>query len=803
MSIQVSDSQIRNEFDLYSTNFLYGNAGDRTTHQIDLEISTYALASIDFPITFAPTDGYIENDHVISELDIFAEFEVGDTIMVTYAGGGNNGAHTITHKISDSDIRISGIGTTNTHTGTLIVNTTPIKAIELYYNFVENDIENDFISAIDGSVCKYSAPLKLSTDTSTTAMIPSAPMGWDIATNISITGNGIGTGTSGNEYISRYTISITTFITPFMLANQTKPPIYFKNSKCLKNIYKLKAFYDYQNPNRVIEDVFDTALGNTGWFGENLNSGISNYSTSNLIFKRADNTVIPSLELNTTLQQFQFDLDSITPTFSGTGSVVQVGMFKVCGDESEYRGTTNRLRENFVFDWLKSTTTILTPPAITGAFGILKNVTINYVNPNKVQIIGNIQFQNYQLNIYKLSDVPTFSLYCGTQNKLLITPYTDRENSLVCEQEFYTDNTDPNLLVTTIKFLKHYENNTDTEGSATINTFPEDEVVARTLFYIDKLGRSADAIKINTIGCNIIAKNSVTLEQFNLETYQYNISGASVVNGNQFTDMKINTPLQIPTGEIRKYIGIKRRVDLDTVDRFYYEFTYPFLMRWEYFKELQGVNGVFFDSAEPFNGFNNFWHRYTTEPNWNIYFEFESFVNKNGNVLKYNSESAIVTNDWDSNTNFVTNDIRTYDIDTNVQLVSGIQGFIQGYKTTKVIAQFNKVVGAVDLPNTVAVIRIEPFEQGGRDISQRISSSNVRGGYEILIDSNSIGTTSLYSSGQTIYAECLIDNDKLPNNTQFKISSRVYEKLLSSSKNFEFGDPFNFEFGDPYQFEFQ
>lgn len=808
MSIIISSKVQRNYFDGFENSWLLANVGDRIVQQIQFSVGTFAIASTDDTIFFGPTDGYLEPDHLVSKIDAFAEFEVGDTVVVSRTAGSPFNA-TITHKISDSDIRLSTLnGITGESTAALIFNTTPIKAIEFLYNFVENDVDNDFISAVDGNITKYNAPIKLSNDTSTTIMIPQGSQSWNIGT-AQIIGTGVFTN-GGVEYYSRYSISITTFVTEFMIASQLADinarvkPNKFKNAKCLKNIFRINAYYDYQNPNRVITRTENDTLGNSGWFGENFNGGGTNYTSSNLVFKKADNTVIPSLELNNSVQKFSFDIDSVTPTFSSTASVIQVGMFKLMNAESEHKNTGFPMAQNYAFDWLYGATTILTPPLIQGIYGnALRNVTINYVNANKVNVSGTIQFNGNSITAYNLSDVPQFALYCGAQDKLLFSPFTDRQNVLVCTKEFYTDNTDPNLLVPTTKFLKHYENDLVTDGAVLINTFPEDEVVASTIFYVDKAGRTADAIKIKTIGCKIKAKNSITNEEFTLQNYSYNISGASLVNGNQFIDVQINTPLHIPANEIRKYIKIKRRVDLDTATKFYYEFNYPFLMRWEYFKELQGVNGAFFDTTKPFNGFNHFWHRYTTQPNWNVYFEFNSTVVKNFNNLTFKSSHLIETNDWNSNTNFVANEVATYDKDTNAQLINGSQKFIEGYKQTKVIASFNKIIGTVDLTKTFVVVRIEVYEVGGIDGSTRISTIQPKDLDTIFISPNSNGTALLYNSSNTIYAECLIDNEKLPNNTRFKISARVYEKPIRIGKQFEFGDFVDFENGDAYNFEFQ
>ena len=796
MSIRIINRFYINDHDLSNPKWLLNNIGDKVECRLDFEVSTYALASTDNPIIFAPTNGYLENDHVVSDLDVFAEFEVGDTVEVSGVAGGNFNA-TIIDKISDGDIRLDTLnGVSGSGTSALIFNTTPIKAIDFLYNFVENDIESYYNNAVDGSLQKYSIPLKLAGDTTLTPMVAQGVQSWQMGT-VSIRGNGINS--TAGEYRSFYRIEIKTHLNPLT----TIKPSYFNNDKCLKHIFKINTYYDFTNPNRFITAESNEVLGNTGWFNETFNTGISNYNSSNLLFKRTNNTIIPSLELNNTLQKFEYIINSENATFTSGGIVVSVGFFKDVNSNVEIVSTQNQY-QNYVFDYLKGATTILTPPPMIGEnIAILKNVTINYISSTQIKVIGNVQLTQQYIDTFKLSETPKFCIYSGVQGATALTPNTDRESVLVCANEFHIDNTDPNLLINTTKFLKHYENDVNTEGSTIINVFPEDEVVAYNLFYIDKQGRGADAIKIKDITCQIIAKNTSTLDKFNLQQYTYNLSTANIINGNQFIDLTINTPLHIPSNEIRKAIKIKRRTDLDTIDKFYYEVSYPFIIRWEYFKELQAINGAFFDNTKPFNGFNHFWHQYTTQPNWGLYFDFTVTVLKNNIPLKFTKQSLIESNDWNSNTNFVPNEIIAYDSDTLLTLVNGFDKSIQGYKQSKIVVSSNKIIGAVDLPNTIVVIRIEAHKIGGIEGSTRISTSNAKDFDTIFVDINSLGTATLYTSGNTIYAECLIDNTKLPNNNVFKISARVYEKPVNGGKIFQDGNKFIFQNGDRYIYQNQ
>lgn len=325
---------------------------------------------------------------------------------------------------------------------------------------------------------------------------------------------------------------------------------------------------------------------------------------------------------------------------------------------------------------------------------------------------------------------------------------------------------------------------------STVDVFPEDEMVGYSLAYIDLNGRSTDEIILKSVTARVKIKNSSTGAEFTADEFELDMSSYEFIGDVQWFNFGTDRSFHIPAGTIRKQIAVKRRTDLDASLKYYFEISYPFFIRWEYWAKLMGVNSAFFDVDQDENGFNHFWHHYTETANWGIYFETEITATKNGEDQTYTSELLMTSHDWDSNSDYTPVSIKAYDPDTLVELTQGGNKYFYGYKETLIVASFERVSATPVLADCTVNIGIEVFEQGGIQGRRRMSSEWESDADTWFISLNNDDKTELTLVGDTVEARALIDFSKIPVTTSFKIAARIYEiETEATTKLTEDGDP--------------
>jgi hypothetical protein len=953
--IKVTSVVIRNEFHAAVTDWLLANVGDKITIETSFTVENTILASIDNPIKANAQDGYLGVNWLVDPLARFADFKVGDSVdlwnyKTNTAFLGN--PYSILEKLSDSEIRVANVGTlsgipADSDLDYLSVTLNkPITAVKYKYNFIENADQPTFDSKVD-----QTEQLLTATGLDASDVVTVVPMNfigqksYQIG-NATIQGNGLTLGSS-NQY--KFKIIHNTFVTPFILATQlnnilsnTKPD-YFLNQNCLKAILDIEAAFLYTDPNFLQTEQVTEVVGNTGWFNENFNTGLSNYKVDSVKYLRPDTTQISAIELTTAETTVEVVIkNTVDSPFSNNNTKFVLNFCRIPYDESEVINNIYNQQQNFLFDRRLQT---VGSAAVNGDyFGTLyqslKDIQATFISTSEIKITCKIAMVTNVTQVIGVMNERRYMLWVSLQNHTLSTTVSDKVSLLVDAKEFFEDATDVGMIVADTKALRHFEDDRDTEGVAldgfvggldasanfadpspppminspfalvdntngvtigittnevdintalnklvvSINTntpqsylwfasgfgalptfdnsagytaswdgttfkvfapvgsgtgyngvdlklvaryafyvqtqymsggvatissdltvFPEDEVVFNSRFYIDKNGRAGDDIKLKSITGIIKAKNAVTLEEFELDKITTDVSSSPVISGNQFIDILQDRIYHIPSTEIRKKLKIKRRIDLDAADKYYYEFALAELIRWEYWKELAIANGAFFDTGEPNNGWNEFWHRYTTVSDWDLYYELDIRSTKNGKNLTHRFENKILSTDYDTNADWNPNTIKSYKDSDNTLLTSGGDKFILGYETTRIEAEFTKVSGTPVLADVTVVIGIEVFEEGGIEGRRRLSSKWIKDTDTWLDSTTGNGKVNLSLSGNTVKAVCLVDNSQIPlEKGRLKITARLYEITPDfPSKYFQDGNDFIYQDGDTYIFQDQ
>ena len=59
-------------------------------------------------------------------------------------------------------------------------------------------------------------------------------------------------------------------------------PEWFDADKCLKPTYRFVCYPEINNPNSSLIESFSSNLGNTGWYNEEHNQGVNDFTVSNV-----------------------------------------------------------------------------------------------------------------------------------------------------------------------------------------------------------------------------------------------------------------------------------------------------------------------------------------------------------------------------------------------------------------------------------------------------------------------------------------------------------------------------------------
>jgi hypothetical protein len=774
---------------------LLGNIGDKVTIEVDFraeEIFVTANEEDIDRIILAPDANLINtpnNSDVVfcEQTDVFQNYRVGDKIQwySTNAPTPALGTElTIYEKINNQAIRVyeNTIGDKSFaqfifDVDSYIYITTDLTAINYRWNMVENISGDTFIEKIAAELNQAKAGGIDNNNTTLFPMVFDVPVTNNYGT-IQVKGNGEIT-KNGGVIAQRFTVVHDTIITPFFLAGQQTDlengvkPSYLKANKSLKYITSIDVGRTSNDPNFIQTVGFSALDGNVGWYDENFNGNASKFSIDSVTYKNQALETISSIELTENSQTVEIIVKSADGVFSDTNTDFDLTFFILPDETNAYRNNGKNIIENFYLDKAFDTigTAFTTGDNVGTDYQVIAGALGTFVDVNTFKITATID-----LTAAGVADLSAkgFEYFIGvsTQDHTKGTEDSDRVHLKADIQPFYVDLSDDGMIVfEEVKILRHYESDFDTEGTASPIIRTEDDVLTYCKFYIDRAGRETDNISISSILSQVVAKKSDGSE-FVLDEFNQSLSGALVVNGTQYIDASSQRSFQMPDGDIRKTIAVKRRVDLDTTDLRYYEVKYPFLMRWEYWTSKAGVDGDAFDVNEPNNGQNENWHRYDTLTDWDIYFRTRVSATKNGEAQVYQNDLLLETYDYLEDTEWINETIETFDADTGDPL----NGLIKSPCKVVISKEYSGLDVPLSADNVEWVMRVEVFEQGGVNDIRFLSSVydwTERSWFKSVDGSNKVKKTKV---GNVFTAEALIDFNKIPELQQFSISGRIYDE---------------------------
>lgn len=788
MSILIEDIRVNNS--LFGTGgdvaYLQGNVFERVDIEIDFRIENFAQATIDEDIEFAPlsqlTTDYIED---LSGAARFSEFYIGDTIQVTSANTpANNGTYTIISKPSNALIKISSTLTNDVDTVALVKNITTVAGITFKSAFIENNEGTNFDSKVDGSEQRWTQDSLSSISTSLLNMTPLGALDWQSGgTTYQIKGQGL-------IGVEAFTIVIQDYISPFFLAGQLNDlqndiaPTYFLSAACLKHAFRIELQPDLNDPNRTYTTTVADRLGNTGWLDENFNGFPTNYFIDSIAYERvSDSATLTEIQLSETEETLvtislknTVDspfIDAAVDKPNATDIVVDFAYLPQ--DQTLYQNTGDLMRDNFAHDWAFNQAgegTLMDGIRFGTDYQVIKDYSIAFVSASEVTITFTCDFGADSFAKCNQTTARNYILTVNVQDSFLATAGSDRVQLAADVNEFFFDESNPDVMVFDNRFLIHPQNDIDDLQEEDC-FLPQDLVVNRTLLCFDNSGGE---VLTNVLGELIAEKTDGS--EFVLETYSQAVPATPIVNGGQFFNISQAKSFKIPSGQIRSNCILSRRTDLDSGALKTYLLQYPFAFRWEDWVALANVNSDFYDAAELNDGFNHDWWRYNDPAAWQIKWRVTTTINDSGTIYTRQAEFNLDSRDYDSNPDFGVNDVKTFEtVPPFAQLISGSDEFVLGYQDVKVEVDWEYTGATVpDLADAWAVVMMEVYQQGGRYGITQLSTEYDTDGNSFLkgLTTLPLRVTLTKPTSTTFKAECLVDRTKLPANVEcFNISGRI------------------------------
>lgn len=594
---------------------------------------------------------------------------------------------------------------------------TPIESIEILDNLIEN---NDAVTYLDKTtgVTRRARVEGLSNNLLTdTPMIQLGDKSYQHG-SLSVAGNGIGDGLIASivgvpDVSQAFIIKRTLLIAPLTTANELDndlngiAPTYLKDSNSLKYIFRIEASKDLNNPNDIKTVVEFETLGSVGWEKENLNTGLTNYTIENVIYKRLSGEVIDSLELSTNEMTVEFDvINTVDSPFSGGIGNTRI-IFNhafMPADEKEYRveefptepstSKDNLLKTNFLFD---KAVTILDSGVVAGEnFGgedqIIKESESIYISNSKAHVINTIKMSSQAVTRISALTDQNYKIWISTANHALTRAKSDKVNFPADKNTYFTETQDPTMITTTHGFFDYPMVEGDTPKESLLIQ-PMDNFTCRAIFTLDRndipdFPREDATISFLSATAQIIARNGSRF--FILDEFEADLAGSPIINDATSNSIPVPNVKEdqgfiSPVDDLRRNGVVKRRTDLDTpaTGLYNYEISFPVIMRSDPFDALTAAPTDFLDETAPANhheGRNHDWFHYLDGTGWNLALRTIIVATKDGVPQTYTHETSLSTQDFTDGLEWDTEVNETYKTDASGDIIAN-QGLMTSQNT--------------------------------------------------------------------------------------------------------------------------
>ncbi|HEX4888585.1 MAG TPA: hypothetical protein VFV37_11110 [Luteibaculaceae bacterium] len=735
-----------------ATTYLRGNLFKKLTVNAVVELQTFVIPNDANNVIFGDST-YQTRDYITDDItQRFIDFQVGDTIELVGITGVTNATYEVLQKISNGTIRVQQVGGGAVVFGTDVVATDGVirvidepVGISFDYSLIENDSPTSFLSPVDGQLNRY----QYNND----AGIPAV---YNAMTAFGTGSNQIGSTRvrrvsydAVNE-IRRYEIEQVLFIHPFFLTNQLiqylngQKPSYFDLGKSLKHVFRIRTYRDNTEPNIFSELVVDQVKGDVGFTRENCNGGPSKFTLSSVVY----NNSIDQLQLNTptqvTININELDL---------AGKYATINFICLPEQDSDFRNNTRTMTQNYVFDRVQllagaapvngdnfgGTLQVITAAELDSAAGVSTvKFTADFGTLAK-QIIGGRVSQRYLIAVNIWSDLQT----------------QGRSDEVLIDIPIKSFGIETGGVVEITSSLLRHDINSVIDGDEFPIVMSEEELVGNTLITVDT--NNFDTALLKNVTAQIVAvvggQTSVLAEQF------FDLNGSPVIGGATLANVNIPTGFNVLPSEIRYNYSLLRETASDSAGVFAYRLLYPFIFRFEYWRELVLAQRPveFFDTNEDFNGYNHNWDRLGSFGD--LFYRVITTTEVNGITRTDIKDTPLEHYTYEENPDWINETIEVFDLDGNQLDFSGTPYFKAGEKV-RVVVSAESTVGNVVPGRTVMYVRLYKKEVGDHKDSLTYSNIYDRTSISGALE-NAGGFIYVSVSGPVVTGEFLVDGDKL------------------------------------------
>jgi len=689
MGAIITRREYTNEFRPKKTSWLLGNVGDRITLELDVDIEISFESSFSNSIDSDGTTEFVRSAGSFFDDGFTNGTSISWSTSVDTGSGpvANSGTGTIT-LLTPTRMRV------NVLTGTFppaydypfnngTIATTPIQinstdsveGVVFNYNLISNDdlVSGSLASLIDGTTPRFEVNGIDPSDLVTINQMQSFGFSSGHSVfNATIQGAGVsGITQSFNIVVEFQIIPLFDDLSDFQ--NNTAPSFLFDNAS-LTDIFEITFLPEINNPNVLIQtDSSETAYdGNVGWFDENFNGGLNNYSVVGTSYTDSNGLNVLGVSKD---EPTNFQI-VINQTGATATSEYKIGFFAVPFEKELIQDNNKTNYENLLLNDLNQTvnqsTVQFTNVGYLNSEGAGMDIRFDSISNVGSQVYINGQFQpNSAFSNYFDTINPSnwnYGLYVSLADETLTTNTSDRV-SLLCDfNQFVSEPIQFVLGNVSTEFLNHAQS-LESAGEANYLGSVEDEVLTNSLMFLDTAkDETIDSLTFLIEGFNTVTGETFECERYAIDTTTFSVDG----DGVQLLNVDTTRGFQMATGVEKNLIQIVRDQTQDTGTLKAYFVRYAIRPRWEYWIENSSVPNDLADGTKTFDGKNQNWARLDSFLNdWKLRFSIQTELNSDGSLLNTkNSKNIYVrgyeeSNVWDGSINHF-NEGKTVDLYTGL-----------------------------------------------------------------------------------------------------------------------------------------
>jgi len=552
-------------------------------YEVELSWQSEAALGVEFTISgnviTRPSGSFLEDG-----------FIDGDVIEIYTVGSG-----TVTRNasaVNDTVLIYDGAAVGDTTSDDVgVYGLTDLQGVEFAYNLLENDDAFTDANLQDGSVMQFSVD---SLDTPTPNAFKAATFSANPVTgkngSIEIRKVSVGTGRVQKFEFKHSFVNFPYFQDSERASFEGGSNINsLKNGGSLRYAFRFKAGKTSQNPNER-KFVFETeTLGNTGGFDENFNGGLPSFAVDSISYTDSSGESLTSLDvLNDTNVEILVSSPTGIDLNFNHNVVVYFSKLPTATDIV----STQTFKENFVVDSLL-TSRNASAVSSTAIEDLL--VIAGGVPSDQLKINFTTRFNASQQNNLQEGDQYILSVEVDDLNNL--NTFTTNARADVNEVT-RTSNVDG---LFALESFGYYRQDMEFGVDAPYSDYKgwvEDMVLQESVFSLD----TALNAKIRDLTFRLVAFNTITESHFDIYSQTFNLQNEVQALGVQQISQDFDLNYNLPTND--RFRRMQLFNDGTSGTKQLYKWVYPFRLSYADYLSLQGVDGVFFNAAEPNDGLN-------------------------------------------------------------------------------------------------------------------------------------------------------------------------------------------------------